>query len=68
MPTWRKILFTLIIIALVVLTIVFWGTMAGACFLIVLIQSFQVFLFNKYGTSDLAKTFREDGKHVKGWR
>ena len=68
MPTWRKILFTVIIIALIILTIVFWGTMAGACFLIVLIQSFQVFLFNKYGTSDLAKTFQEDGEHVKGWR
>ena len=68
MPTWRKILFAVIIIALIVLSIVFWGTMAGACFLIVLIQSFQVFLFNKYGTSDLAKTFQEDGKHVKGWR
>ena len=68
MPTWRKILFALIIVALIVLAIVFWGTMAGACFLIILIQSFQVFLFNKYGTNDLAKTFREDGKHVKGWR
>ena len=68
MPTWRKILFAVIIIALIILAIVFWGTMAGACFLIALIQSFQVFLFNKYGTSDLAKTFQEDGKHVKGWR
>ena len=68
MPTWRKILFAGIIVALVVLSIVFWGTMAGACFLIILIQSFLVFLFNKYGSSDLAKTFQEDGKNVKGWR
>ena len=68
MPTWRKVLFILILVALVVLTIVFWGTMAGACFLIILIQSFQVFLFNRYASNDLAKTFQEDGEHVKGWR
>ena len=68
MSTWRKILFASIIIALIVLTIVFWGTMAGACFLIILIQSFQVFLFNRYASSDLSETFQEDGQNVKGWR
>lgn len=68
MSSWRKKLFGLIIVALVVLTIVFWGTMAGACFLIALIQSFQVYLFNSYASSDLAKTFEETGKNVKGWR
>lgn len=68
MSSLRKKLFGLIIVALVVMTIVFWGSMAGACSLIVLIQSFQVFVFNQYASSDLAKTFQEDGKHVKGWR
>ena len=68
MPTWRKILFALIIVALVVLTIVFWGSMFSACCIICLILSFQAFLFNKYASSELAKTFQEDGKHVKGWR
>lgn len=68
MSSWRKTLFILILVALLVLTIVFWDTMAGVCFLVALFQSFQVYLFNKYATSDLAKTFQEDGEHVKGWR
>jgi small basic protein len=68
MPTWRKWLFVLILVALLVLTIVFWGTMAGACFVIAFIQSFGVYVFNQYASSDLAKTFQEDGEHVKGWR
>jgi hypothetical protein len=55
-------------VALLVLTIVFWGTPAGACSIIVLIQSFQVYLYNHYASSELAKTFEEEGKHVEGWR
>ena len=58
----------MILVALLVLTIVFWGTMAGACCIIALIQSFQVCLYNNYASSDLAKTFQEDGQNVKGWR
>ena len=68
MPTWRKWLFVLSLVALLVLTIVFWGTLAGGCFVIAFFQSFGVFVFNKYASSDLAKTFQEDGDHVKGWR
>lgn len=68
MPSWRKKLFGLILVALVVLAIVFWGTMAGVCFIIILIQSVQVYLFNNYASRDLAKTFEEEGEHVKGWR
>lgn len=68
MSSWRKKLFGLILVALLVGTIVFWGTMAGGCCIIALIQSFQVYLFNRYASTDLAKTFQEDGKHVKGWR
>lgn len=68
MSSWRKTLFVLLLVALLVLTIVFWGTMAGACFVIALLQSFQVFVFNQYASGDLAKTFQEDGEHVKGWR
>ena len=68
MSSWRKKLFVLILVALLIMTIVLWGTMVGACSIIALIQSFQVFLFNKYASTDLAKTFQEDGKNVKGWR
>lgn len=68
MSSWRKKIFGLILVVLLVLSIVFWGTMAGACCIIALIQSFQVFLYNNYASSDLAKTFQEDGKNVKGWR
>ena len=68
MSSWRKKLFGLIILALLVLTIVFWGTMAGACFVIILIKSVGVYVFNQYASSDLAETFQEDGEHVEGWR
>lgn len=68
MSSWRKKLFGLIIVALVVCVIVFWGTMAGGCCLIALIQGFQVYLFNNYASSDLAKTFEECGMNVRGWR
>lgn len=68
MSSWRKKLFIVILVALLIGTIVFWGTMAGGLCLITLIQSFQVFIFNKYASTDLAKTFQEEGKHVEGWR
>ena len=68
MPTWRKVLCILILVTLLVLTIVFWGSMGGVCCVIILIQSIMTFLFNRYACSDLAKTFQEDGEHVKGWR
>ena len=68
MPSWRKKLLGLILVALLVMTIVFWGTLAGGCCLIALIQSFQVYLFKDYASRDLAKTFEEEGKHVEGWR
>ena len=68
MSSWRKKLFWVIILALLVLSIVFWGTLAGGVFVITLIQSFQVRLFSNYASSDLAKTFEKEGKNVKGWR
>lgn len=68
MSSWRKTLFILILVALLIATIVFWGTMGGAICLVALIQSFQIFLYNKYASSELSKTFQEDGKNVKGWR
>ena len=68
MSSRRKKLFVLILIALLVSTFVFWGTLVGVCCIIALIQSIQVYLFNYYASSDLAKTFEEEGEHVKGWR
>lgn len=68
MSSWRKKLFGLILVALVVSVIVFWGTVAGGCCLLALILGFQIYLFNDYASRDLAKTFQEEGEHVKGWR
>lgn len=68
MSTWRKRLFALIVLALVVCIIVFWGTVIGGCCLFALILGFQVFLFNTFASTDLAKTFEESGLNVKGWR
>lgn len=68
MSSWRKKLFILVLLILLVCSIVLWGTMVGACCIIALIQSIQVFIYNKYASTDLAKTFQEDGQNVKGWR
>lgn len=68
MSTWRKRLFWLIVVTLVICTLVFWGTMAGGCYLLALVLGFQMFLFNNYASSDLAKTFEECGLNVRGWR
>ena len=69
MSSLRKKLFGLILVAMLVGTIVFWGSVfgGGGC-IVALTLSVRVFLFNKYASSDLAKTFEEDGEHVKGWR
>ena len=68
MSSSRKKLFGLILVAMLVGTIVFWGSVFGGFCIVALILSVQVFMFNKYASSDLAKTFEEDGEHVKGWR
>lgn len=68
MSSWRKKLFVVILIALVVCAIAFWGTAAGGCCLLALIQSILIYLFGNFASSDLAKIFEEEGKHVKGWR
>ena len=68
MPNWRKRLFIIAVVAQLVLTIIFWGTIVGGIFVLTFIQSFGVLVFSKYASSDLAKTFEETGKHVQGWR
>ena len=68
MSSWRKKLFIAILVTLLLLTILFWGTMVGGCSIIALILSVQVYMFSRYASSDLAKTFEKEGKHVKGWR
>ena len=67
MPSWRKKLFALILLALLVMSIVFWGSLAGGCSILALILGIQAFLFNHYSSAELAKTFQEDGKNVEGW-
>ena len=68
MSSWRKALLGLILVALVVVLIVFWGTVASGCIIIGLILSAQFYLFSHYANKELAKEFQEEGKHVKGWR
>ena len=68
MSSWRKWLFILIVVTLVVMTIVFWGSVIGAVCVYTLIQSFMVFLFNRYARNELARLFQQDGKNVQGWR
>ena len=68
MSSLRKKILTIIFVALLVCTIVFWGTAAGGCCLLALIQGFMVYLFGDFASRDLAKTFEEEGEHVKGWR
>ncbi len=68
MASWRKVLLGLIAATLLVLIVVFWGTMLGCCLLIACIQGGQFFAFKYCASRELAKTFQEEGEHVKGWR
>ena len=68
MPAWRKKLTVIIFVALGVLAFLFRNSLAGALFAYALIQGLLLFLFRGYASSDLAETFQEDGKNVKGWR
>ena len=68
MPRWRKKLTVVIFLALAVLAFLFRNGLAGALFAYALIQGILLFLFRGYASSDLAETFQEDGKNVKGWR
>lgn len=68
MSSWRKKLFGLIALVLLICTIVFWGTLGGGCCLFALIQGTMFYLFSDVASRDLAKTFEEDGENVKGWR
>ena len=68
MSSWRKKLFGFIMLALLIVTIVFWGSVAGGVCLVILIQSSMIYLFSDVASRDLAKTFEEEGEHVKGWR
>ena len=36
--------------------------------LMCLIQGFLIYLTRDYASTELAKTFEEEGEHVKGWR
>lgn len=64
----RRHLFALTLLALLILSFIFWGTMFGVCCLIGLIYSPQVYLYTRVSSEELAKRFQEDGEHVKGWR
>ena len=68
MSSWRKRVLGLIFLSLLVLTIVFWGTLVGACSIFILIQGIQAYIFSSYASADLAKTFDENGRNVEGWR
>lgn len=68
MSSWRKKLFGVIFVILLLVTIIFWGTLVGGCCLFALIQGTMFYLFSDYASRDLAKTFEEEGEHVKGWR
>ena len=68
MSSWRKKLLILVIVALVVCAIVYWGTAAGVQCFFLLIKSFQPMIFPHVASNEQAKQFQEDGEHVKGWR
>lgn len=67
MPTWRKILFGVIIAAMVVSVFVFWNTAFSALCVVLLIQSLPIYAFNRYADMDLAQQF-DNGINVKGWK
>lgn len=64
----RKKIFVAILVVLGVLAFIFRHSMAGPVLTYIIGQSFMFYLFRTYASSDLAETFQEDGKNVKGWR
>lgn len=68
MSTLRKRLFVIVVLVQVVLAIIFWGSILSGILMFTAMQSFSVWLYGRYASNDLAKTFEETGKHVKGWR
>lgn len=61
MPLWRKVLFGLILVGMVVLIILTWGSMASGCLALALIMSLPIYLFNRFANPDRENDFVDEG-------
>ena len=61
-----KPILRIILVALIIVCIVFWGSMGSACILMALILGFPIFLFNRVADNDFKDEF-DRGKNVEGW-
>ena len=60
MSTPRKILLALLVVALVVLIIVFWGSIASIIFISGLIMIVPVYFFNRFVNNDEGSDFTDN--------
>ena len=56
----QKILLAVLVVALIVLIIVFWGSIASIIFTFALIMIVPVYLFNRFINSDKTSDFIDD--------
>ena len=67
MRKYIKPILNVILLALIVLCIVFWGSMFSACVVTGLVLGFPIFLFNRVADNDYKEEF-DNGKNVEGWK
>ena len=60
MRIWQKVLLAALILALIILIIVFWGSIASIIFTLGLVGIVPIYLFNRFINSDRSSDFIDD--------
>lgn len=64
---WQKILFAVIMITLVTLVVVYWGTWVSVVIVLAMLQAIPMYFNRRFMDMDLAEQF-DNGVNVKGWQ
>lgn len=64
---WQKILFAVIMITLVTLVVVYWGTWISVVIVLAMLQAIPMHFNRRFMDMDLAEQF-DNGVNVKGWQ
>ncbi len=62
-----KMILNISLIVLIILCIVFWGSIFSGCVVIGLVFGFPIYLFNRVADNDYKEEF-DRGKNVEGWQ
>ena len=60
MSTWKKIALAVIIVALVISIVIFWGSLYSGCAVMALIMIPSVYLYNRFINTDRENEFSDD--------